>query len=388
MNARTRWWLAGAALGLTAIVAAGAVTVHRRNAQEEAERQTKKPALEFTQADIVRLERRRLSVETDLPGSLMAVSQATVRAKVAAEVKRVLVREGDRVRNGQTLAEFDTAQLKAQLAERMAAVASAKADLATAQRTRDSNAQLLKQAFISQMAYDASEGAFQAKAAAVELAQAQLEQTRISLGDAIVRSPIAGIVAKRHVQPGEKVGFDAPLVQIVDLSDLEVQVQAPLADVAKIAIGMPAKVEVEGLPGRNFPGKVERINPSAEQGTRSINIYVSLSNEDSLLKAGMFARVRLTLAAERDAPSLPVSAVRGEGAQTYVWLINANRLERRLVSTGARDDRAHLVEILSGVQPTDNVIATKFDNLTHGQPARVKADGGARTVENAPASPG
>jgi membrane fusion protein, multidrug efflux system len=388
MTKQTKWWLAGVALGLSAIVAAGAVTVHRRNAKEEAERKAAKPALEFTQADIVRLERRRLSVETDLPGTLMAVSQSTVRAKVAAEVKKVLVREGDGVRAGQTIAEFDTAQLKAQLAERMAAVASAKADLATAQRTRDSNAQLLKQAFISQMAYDASEGAFQAKAAAVELAEAQLEQTRISLNDAVVRSPIAGIVAKRHVQPGEKVGFDAPLVQIVDLSDLEVQVQVPLADVAKIALGMPALVEVEGLAGRNFPGKVERINPSAEPGTRSINVYVSLSNENSLLKAGMFARVRITLASEREAVALPVSAVRGDGAQTYVWLINTNRLERRPVTLGARDDRAHLVEILSGVQPTDDVIATKFDNLQHGQPARVKIDGGPRTVENTPASPG
>jgi multidrug efflux pump subunit AcrA (membrane-fusion protein) len=95
----------------------------------------------------------------------------------------------------------------------------------------------------------------------------------------------------------------------------------------------------------------------------------------------MFARVRLTMAAEREAAALPVSAVRGEGAQTYVWLIVGSRLERRAVSIGTRDDRAHLVEILAGVQPSENVIATKFDNLQHGQPARLKSDGGARTVE-------
>ncbi|TMH60546.1 MAG: efflux RND transporter periplasmic adaptor subunit [Betaproteobacteria bacterium] len=386
MSRRAKWWIAGAVLGLTAIVAAGAVTVQRRNAQQEAERKGAKPPLEFTQADVVRLQRRRLSLEAELPGTLQAVSQATVRAKVAAEVKRVLVREGDRVNAGQTVAEFDTAQLRAQLAERNAAIASAQAELGTAERNRKANEQLLKQNFISQNAYDTTEGVYQTKLAALELARAQLEQTQIALTDAVVRSPISGLVSKRYVQPGEKVGFDAMLLAIVDLSQLEVQAQAPLADIAKIELGMLAKVEVEGLPERSFTGKVERINPSAEQGTRSINVYVSLKNEGSLLKTGMFARVRLTMAAERETAALPVSAVRGEGAQTYVWLIAGSRLERRAVSIGTRDDRAHLVEILSGVQASENVIATKFDNLQHGLPARLKRDGGAQTVEPATTS--
>src|SRR5229473_4726661 len=137
MNRKAKWWIAGAVLGLMAIVAAGALTVQRRQAQEEAERKGAKPPLEFTQSDVVRLQRRRLSVEAELPGTLQAVSQAIVRAKVAAEVKRVLVREGDKVEAGQQLAEFDTATLRAQLAERSAALQSARAELATAKRTRD-----------------------------------------------------------------------------------------------------------------------------------------------------------------------------------------------------------------------------------------------------------
>jgi RND family efflux transporter MFP subunit len=387
MRASARGWWIGALLAVTAIVAAGGVTVYRRNAQEDAERKSVKPALEFAPADIVRLERRRLVVETDLPGTLQAISQATVRAKVAAEVKRVLVREGDRVRAGQTLAEFDTAQLRAQFAERTAAVASAQADLVTAERTRNSNRELLKQNFISQNAFDASEGSYQAKLAAVQLARAQLEQTQIMLNDAIVRAPISGMVAKRYVQPGEKMSFDAPLLQLVDLSELEVMAQASIGDVARIAPGMPASVAIEGLPGHTFAGKVERINPSTEPGTRAISVYVSLANENSLLKAGMFAHVRLTLAAERETPALPEAAIRGEGVQTYVWLVAGKRLERRPVTLGTRDERAHLVEVLSGLQPTDDVIATKFDNLQHGQPALLRRDGGARTVETTPPNP-
>jgi membrane fusion protein (multidrug efflux system) len=388
MDRKTKWWIAGAVLGLAAVAGAGAFTVQRRHALEEAERKGAKPPLEFTQTDVVRLQRRRLSVEAELPGTLQAVSQAIVRAKVAAEVKRVLVREGDKVDAGQQLAEFDTATLRAQLAERRAALQSARAELATAKRTRDANEQLLKQNFISQNAFDTTEGTYQTKLASVELVKAQLEQTQIMMNDAVVRAPISGIVSKRYVQPGEKVGFDAMMIGIVDLSLLEVSAQASLTDIAKITPGMPARVQIEGLPERAFDGKVERINPSAESGTRSINVYVSLRNEGSLLKAGMFARVRLTMDAERDATALPVSAVRGDGVQTYVWLIVGNRLERRPVMTGTRDDRAHLIEILSGVQPSDDVVATKFDNLQHGLPARLKGPGGAQIVEPAaPATP-
>ncbi len=381
MNRKAKWVIGGAILGLAAIVGAGAVTVQRRQAQQEAERAGGKPALEFTQNDVVRLQRRRLAVEAELPGTVQAVSQAIVRAKVAAEVKRVLVREGDKVALGQEVAEFDTATLRAQLAERTAALMSARAELGTAKRTRDANEQLLKQNFISQNAFDTTEGTYQAKLAAVALAKAQLEQTQIMLDDAIVRAPISGIVSKRYVQPGEKVGFDAMMLGIVDLSQLEVAAQASLSDIAKITPGMPARVQIEGLPDRAFEGRVERINPSAEAGTRAINIYVSLQNEGSLLKAGMFARVRLTMEAERDATSLPVSAVRGEGTQTFVWILVGNRLERRPVTTGTRDDRAHLIEILSGVQTSEDVLATKFDNLQQGQPARIKGLGGARLVE-------
>ena len=146
-------------------------------------------------------------------------------------------------------------------------------------------------------------------------------------------------------------------------------------------------MQIEGLADRSFPGRVERINPAAEAGTRSINVYVSLANEGTLLKAGMFARVRLTMAAEREAAALPLSAVRGEGMQSYVWLVARNRLERRPVTVGTRDERAHVVEILSGVALDDDVIATKFDNLQHGQPARLKHESGSRTVESSPPNP-
>jgi membrane fusion protein, multidrug efflux system len=328
-------------------------------------------ALEFTSVDIVRLTPRLLSTQLLLPGTLQAVSQATVRSKVSAEVRRVAVREGDRVRAGEIVVELDTAQLRMQLAERQAALESARAQLAQTERIRQVNAQLVKQNFISQNAFDAADAAQRSQAAAVAVAQAQLEQTRLQLSDAQVRAPIAGLVAKRHVQPGEKVAYDAPLVSIVDLARLEIQAQAAVSEIARVSTGMPAEVEIEGLAERRFVGRVERINPSAEPGSRTINVYVSLANEDALLRAGMFARVRLRSTGENELPSLPASALQDEAGQAIVWLIVDGRLIKRTVTVGRRDEQAQHVEILSGLNREDRVLATKFDNLRDGLAARI-----------------
>ncbi len=360
-----------AALAVIVFAGAGVAIALKKPGGEDAAKKGERPALEFAASDVVSLQPRRVSAELAIPGTVQAVSQATVRAKLSAEIKRVLVREGDRVTAGQSIAEFDTAQLRAQMAERKASLESARAQLAMADRTRQANAQLVKQNFISQNAFDTADSAHKVQLAALATAQAQRDLTQLSLTDAVVRAPISGTVSKRHVQPGEKVSFDAPLIGIVDLAQLEVQAQVPISDITQIKKGMPAQVEVEGVVGRRFAGTVERINPSAEMGTRTLNIYVSLSNDDSLLKAGMFARVTLTTSPELEVLALPLSALRSEGGQSFVWIVSDGKLARRPLVTGKRDERAQLIEVTSGLTPGEVVLATKFDNLKDGLAAKV-----------------
>ncbi len=366
-----RRWQVVLVLAALVIAVAGSAIALKKGSGDDAAKKRERPPLEFAQRDVISLQPKRLSVELAVPGSVLAVSQATVRAKLSAEIKRVFVREGDRVAAGQPIAEFDTAQLRAQMAERKAMLESARAQLAMADRTRQANAQLVKQNFISQNAFDTADSAHQVQLAAAATAKAQLDITQLSLTDAVVRAPITGTISKRHVQPGEKVGFDAPLIAIVDLTQLEVQAQVPISDVTRIRKGMAASVSVEGIDGRRFEGRVERINPSAETGTRTINIYVSLANEESLLRAGMFARVLLTTSPEVEVSALPLSALRAEGGQMFVWLVVNGKLERRAVVIGMRDERAQLVEVTSGLAPGEVVLATKFDNLKDGLAVKV-----------------
>jgi membrane fusion protein (multidrug efflux system) len=381
MRIKKRWTLAAvAAIGLAIAVA---VAVPRLRAAAPDKKNKEPVPLEFTARDLVRLVPHTLVTDLNAPGSVQAVSQATIRAKLSAEVKRVLVREGERVAAGQVVAEFDTASLRAQAAERTAALESARAQLAQSERTRQSSAQLVKQNFVSQNAFDSADAGYRAQRAAVDAAAAQLAQTQLLLNDAVVRAPIAGFVAKRHVQPGEKVAFDTPLFAIVDLARLEVQTQVPVSDVAQVTSGARAEVDVEGLPGRVFVGRVDRINPSTEPGTRSIHVYVALDNAEAVLKSGMFARVRLRVGTADAVPALPVAAVQVDAGQSFVWAIADGKLARRPIETGRRDERAQLVEVRSGLDRSAAVLASKFDNLRDGRAALVldAAATGARIAD-------
>jgi len=359
---------------IATVVAGGVAAIAARSGHGEAPGDT--PAtLEFQASQLATPVSRRLVYDLELPGTVQALSQAVVRSKLSAVLKQIDVREGDAVAAGQILAEFDTAALRAQLAERQAGLASAKANLEQAQRTRAANAQLVQRNFITQNAFDTADANFQAQAANVDAAQAQLAQTQLQLDDAVVRAPIGGLVARRYVQSGEKVAMDAQLLSIVNLSQLEVQAQAAVSDVARVTPGTGADVQIEGLSGLHFHGRVDRINPSADPGSRSIDLYVSFPNEHNLVRTGMFANVKLHLAADRETPTLPLAAIQSDAGQPVVWTIKDGHLTRHIVTVGRRDQQAQLAEVLGGLEPGVQVLASRFDNLKDGAAARVLASG-------------
>jgi RND family efflux transporter MFP subunit len=370
------WRRVGGGLLVVAVlggVGAGvAWRVQKRNAEAQAAR-TAPVTLEFGAADLAAIEWSTIARRLPVSGTLQPLRQAVVKAKVSGDVRQVAVREGEAVRAGQVLARIDTADLEARLAERVGALESARAQLALAEKTRATNLALLNQNFISRNAFDNSESSFTVSQGTVKSAEAQVQIARNALKDAVVASPLSGIVARRHVQQGEKVGFDAPLVTVVDLAGLELQALVPAVDVPELALGMQVELAIDGFGERRFAGRVERINPSTEPGTRAFLVYVGIPNPEGTLRGGMFATGHIALAAAAPVPTLPVAAVRSEGGLSYVWSIDDGKLVRRTVITGRRDEEAGRVEIRTELPPGAQVLATRFDNLKEGAPALVKA---------------
>ena len=361
------------ALVALALVGGLAGTVALRAAKREGQKDARAVALQFVAADVVHVESRPLDRWLPVSGTLQAVRQAVVKAKVAGDIEALRVREGEPVKAGDVLARVRSPDLEARLVDRQGAVESARAQLALAEKTRAMNLRLLAGNFISQNAFDATESTYNVARGNLKSAEAQVQVARNALADAAVVAPLAGIVAKRHVQTGEKVAVESPILTIVDLADLEVQALVPAQDVPALALGMPVDLAVDGFGARRFAGRIERINPETEPGTRAIIVYVALPNPDAALRSGMFATGRVALAASPPLPTLPLAALRSEAGQAYVWTIEQGRLAKRVVMTGRRDETSGLVEIRTPLSPDTPVLAARFDNLKDGAPAFVQA---------------
>jgi RND family efflux transporter MFP subunit len=368
----TRRRSVGALIVLLVIVGVGGGAVALRS-QKKPDDKTAPVVLQFAAGDLAFVAAKPLARWLPVSGTLQPVRQAIVKAKVAGDIRQITIREGETVQAGQMLVRIDTTDLDSKLIDRVGALESAKAQLALAEKTRAMNVRLMNDKFISQNAFDSAESSFSVAQGSVKSMEAQVQLARNALKDAVATAPLAGIVAKRHVQPGEKVAIEAPLVTIVDLKDLEVQAMVPAIDVPELKLGMPVEFAVDGYGERRFTGRVERINPSTEPGTRALIVYVGLPNSDAVLRSGMFATGRIALASSAPVPTLPATAVRMEAGQSYVWVIDNGKLSRRVVSLGRRDDANGIVEVKSTLAPGLPVLAARFDNLKDGAPALVKA---------------
>jgi RND family efflux transporter MFP subunit len=241
-----------------------------------------------------------------------------------------------------------------------------------AEKTLSTNQKLLKQSFISQNAFDNSESSMNVNRGTVMSAEANVRLAQNAVKDAVATAPLTGIVAKRHVQAGEKVAFDTPLVTVVDLKEIELLALVPAIDIPELRPGMAVELVVDGFGERKFTGRIERINPATEPGTRAILVFVGVPNPNGELRGGMFSTGRVALAESAPVMSLPAVAVRSEAGQSFVWTIEEGKLVKRMVVVGRRDEESGRVEIKTALPPTVKVLAARFDNLKEGAPALVK----------------
>ena len=361
------------AAALVAIAIGASVAVFGRgDAPKAAPKDKAAPTLEFAASDLTSITSRPVARSLAVSGSLVAVNQATVKAKVAVEVRSINVREGDRVAANQVIAKLDTVDLATRLEQQTGARDAIRAQYEIAEKNRTTNQSLLEKRFISQNAFDNVASLSSANRAQLEAAEAQVRLAQKALRDATVVSPIDGIVSRKNVQVGEKTSIDAPLFNIVDLDSIELQAIVPAGEVAALDKGMKAVLSVDGMSDRTFEATVNRINPATEPGTRSIVVFLTVPNREHVLKSGMFANGAIRLAAGVPRPTLPISAIQNDAGVPIVWTIEGGKLTRRTAVVGARDEQGGFVEIRSGVPADTPVLASRFDNVKEGSPAIAK----------------
>lgn len=372
MFKRRSFWIIAIVLLFAALGVRGLVKSRQAAASARVSAPAEAPPLQFLSSDLLTAAPRELRQTLSVTGSLRAINQAAVKARVAGEVKEVLVREGEAVTAGQVLVRMDESDYRARQAQSEAALVAARGQLDIAVKARDNNRALLERGFISKNAFDTTSSQYDIALANVDAAAGALAVTKKALADTVIRAPITGLVASRNVQPGEKVAVDGKLLDVVDLSRMEMEVAVPTSDILGIAPGQEVAVRVEGL-GRTMPARVARINPATQAGSRSIMAYLQLDNPQSLLRAGMFGEARLTLSRKSGVLALPQSALQGNGDTFFVYAIEGDKLVRKTVQTGitGSDGDAVLVEITGGLAPGAQVVRRNLGNLPSGATVKV-----------------
>ncbi|MDK9701633.1 MAG: efflux RND transporter periplasmic adaptor subunit [Sulfuritalea sp.] len=327
-------------------------------------------ALEFSAADLVNAELRPMAPTVQLSGTLRPWREATVKAKVAGELQALGVREGDAVKQGQVIGRIDAADYRARLAGSEADVAAAQAALIVAEKNQTTQESLLAKNFISRNAYDTTSGNRDAAKARFDAARAAAEVARKALADTTLAAPIDGIVSARIVQAGERVPVDGRIVTVADITRLELAASVAAGDAARLAPGAEIAIAVEGLGDLRIAGRIERINPAAAPGTRSIELYALIDNREGRLRGGLFAQGHVTAGAAQEHVAVPASALREEGGAQVLYVLAGDKLQRRQVKTAIA--QAGWVAVTAGLAAGERVVRHNLGPLKDNSAARVK----------------
>lgn len=326
---------------IVALLAAGALRVVSSRKEKSAALQAQQASqktqavMALSAADLVPVKTRLLTQTLAIAGPLKAVNAAFVKARVAGELQGLTVREGDLVKEGQVIARVDSTEFQARVRQAQQQAQSAKAQVDIAKRSFENNRSLVDQGFISKTALESSLASLAAAEANFQAAQAGAEVAVKSLQDTILRAPITGLIAQRLAQSGERVGIDARIVEIVDLSRLELEASLSPADSLRVAVGQTARLNIEGA-AKPLSAKVVRVNPSAVAGSRAVLAYLALASSPGL-RQGLFAQGTLELG-QVQTLTVPMSAVRTDKPQPYVQIVVNGRIVHQNVALGVQGD--------------------------------------------------
>ena len=334
---KTRWIV----ISLLVLALSGGIwrAVSQKSAQQAAASAppVTQTTIELANTDTLKADMRDITQGLPVSGTVKALNYAVIKARVAGEVKEILVREGDTVKAGQVLARIDPTEYQRRWAQAHEQAVAAKFQMEIAQRQRDINKVLIDQGFISKAAMDNSLASYQGALATQKAANAGANVARKALDDATLLAPFSGVIAVRAAQVGERVGIDAKVLELVDLSQLDVEVPVSPSESLDVRVGQVAALQLEDRKEK-VTAKVKRISPSAQAGSRSVMIYLSLEKPEGL-RHGLFAKGMLGLG-KSQVMAVPLSAVRTDRPKPYIQVVETNgeqlQVAHKMVTLGVR----------------------------------------------------
>ncbi|MEK7667580.1 MAG: efflux RND transporter periplasmic adaptor subunit [Gemmatimonadota bacterium] len=336
-------------------------------------------------SDVATAVRTTLHAGVPVSGSLEPKVFITVGAPVAEQIVEMFVDEGQPVQQGEPLCRFKDDVLRAVANSARADVATQRmqANIAVAESTRADA--LLREGAIAPRDRDNAVLALNAARARLALAEAQAASADDGLSTATLRAPASGVVSRRYLQAGDRVDFGKPVFDIVDTRVLQLSASVPVEHMAELRIGRPVSLTVSQLDSTSVTGRISRINPTADNATRQVRIYVDIPNHARRLVGGLFVSGRVLTQEAPNAIAVPRTALRYEGdARTpMLYVIVQGKVARRTVGVGILDEERQLVQVTSGVQAGDIVVVGPIEGLTEGAPVEILGQAADSTARRA-----
>lgn len=380
-----------AAMALSLLMTLGAAGCNRSGASPNAS-----AAADLTRVEVRAAVQRKFRGALPITGELRPIREVTMKSRIGGNVVELNFDEGDRVKKGDLIARIEDTNQQAQLKSARAAVQlaeaqveRARAELERAHRDRARIEALYARGAIDKKTLDDSQTGGRLAEAALRTAEAQLGQAQAGrdgaqngVNETQYRAPFDGVISRRGVSLHEYIDTfkNRDIVSIVDNSAMELVASVPADLAAGVQKGGQVEFAVGALQGKTLTGEIVAVNPAADARTRMVRLRVRLPNQDGLLKGGMYATGVVIVGGERTSVGVPAQAVHqtGEGGEdgSVVWRIKGGAADRVAVRTGAQD--GDLIEVLSGLDPGDQVVISSPAALRPGAAVSVKPAAGAK----------
>ena len=303
-----------------------------------------------------------IPVETAMPSRLDIVAtyeatttiasdaDAPVVAKVGGEVVKLLVEEGDRVVEGQVLAELDGERLRLEML-------SARANLEQARGEYERYTDLAARGLVSEAMFEGLKYDLEALEATYKLARLTFEYSKI-------RAPIDGVVTSRYVRLGQSIDAADEAFRITDTSELLAFLQIPQGELGKFSAGQTARLLVDAMPNRTYLATIARISPTIDIRNGTFRATAFIDNRAGELAPGMFARFSIAYDQHADALVIPRAAIVEEDDQTSVYVVANGAVARRVIQVGI--ESGNLVEVVGGLSIDEEVVVNGQASLRDG----------------------
>ncbi len=283
-------------------------------------------------------------------GSLIAGEAAAIHAEVSGQVQEVLFEEGKPVKKGDTLIKMDSSLIETEYEKAKAAL-----DVASATFQRDDK--LKSGGFVAGQQWDVSRAGYRA-------AQAAVSNAEILMIKSVIKAPFDGVAGLRNFSPGDYATAGLELTNVVSLNPLKLEFSVPEKDYAAVKPGQKITFVVDAFPRQDFSGEIFAIDPRINPENRNFTVKATIPNDDSRLRPGMYARIKIETQTRKDVPMMPEEAVIPQGSDSYVFVINGTKAQRKKITLGER--QAGTVEVVEGLMTGDRVITAGVMKLKDG----------------------